>query len=402
MTTFYGGVNVRCSSLGSIPSLSPALYSFSMPYPEITRRILRWYRRHGRTLPWRGSVDPYAIWVSEVMLQQTRVETVVPYYERFLSRFPTVESLAAAPLQDVLKVWENMGYYGRARNLHKAAGVIVSRTGGSLPACYDELIRLPGIGNYTASAILSLAFGKKVLALDGNVKRVICRLFALKSPLDERRTLKKIESLCDDLLPDKDSSSFNQALMDIGATICTPRNPACRECPLEDGCLAQKMGMQNDLPVRATRPPLPHRHMTAALLRDGRGRILVSERPARGLLGGLWKFPGGEKKPGESLKRALARTVREEMGMIIQVERRLFVVQHAFTHFRMSLHVFACRRSGGTVRAQGCAGGCWAGPRILGSLPFSKADRRILDHISFSSWFAAVSMGSQTGPNGGA
>jgi A/G-specific adenine glycosylase len=329
-------------------------------------------------------VDPYAIWVSEVMLQQTRVETVVPYYERFLSRFPTVESLAEAPLQDVLKVWENLGYYSRARNLHKAARVIASRPGGRIPATYDELIRLPGIGGYTASAVLSFAFRKRVLAMDANVKRVICRLFAIREPLEENHTLERIERLGRDLLPARDSSPFNQGLMDLGAMICGPRNPACEHCPLIGSCLARRKSIQNGLPTNLKRTAVPHRHMTAGVIRDGRGRMVVVERPAHGLLGGLWKFPGGERKPGESLGSALARTVREELGINIRADKKLLVVKHAFTHFRMSLHVFECRKTDGRICAAGCGGWCWAGPRTLRSLPFARADRRILEILSES------------------
>lgn len=352
-----------------------------MSSPGITRRILRWYARHGRALPWRRSVDPYAIWVSEVMLQQTRVDTVVPFYERFLSRFPTVESLAAAPLQDVLKAWENMGYYSRARNFHKAAGVIVRQMGGRIPATYDELIRLPGVGRYTASAVLSIAFRKRVLALDGNVKRVICRLFAVKAPLDERRTLKKIEMLGSDLLPGKDSSSFNQALMDLGATICMDRNPVCDICPVREHCLAFSRNIQGRVPLRRKRASIPHREMTASVIRDRRGRVLVVQRPAAGLLGGLWKFPGGEKSGAETLTQAAQRTVHEEVGLRARAGAEIGTIRHTFTHFRMRLHVFECRKTGGKTHARGCARWQWAAPGTLQSLPFSKADRRIIEMI---------------------
>ncbi len=307
---------------------------------------------------------------------------MIPFYERFLARFPTVESLASAPLGRVLKVWENMGYYGRARNLHRAARVVAGRFGGRIPDTCEELGRLPGVGAYTASAVLSFAFDKKVLALDGNVKRVLCRLFAVEQPIEAGETLERIAEIGNDLLPGRDSSSFNQGLMDLGAMICTPRNPLCGECPLALSCLAHRRGIQSDLPVSTQRPAVPRRHMTAGVIRDGRGRVLVAERPPRGLLGGLWKLPGGEKRRGEKPESALARTVREEVGVDVAAGERLTVIKHAFTHFRMSLHVFECRRLGGTPRPLGCVSCRWAGPRTLRSLPFSKADRRVLEIVT--------------------
>lgn len=349
-----------------------------MTQPGITRRILLWYAHHGRSLPWRQTRDPYAVWISEVMLQQTQVDTVIPYYERFLSRFPTVEALAKAPLRNVLKSWENMGYYSRARNLHKAARTIVTCMGGSLPEIREELLRLPGIGAYTASAILSFAFGQSVLAMDANVKRVLCRLFAVKQPLEDRPTLERIERLGKDLLPRKDSSPFNQGLMDFGSSICTPRRPRCTACFLRDDCLAFQRSIQNSLPVKRRRPPLRHRDMTAALICDQRGRFLVTQRPANGLLGGLWRFPGGERTGAETVAEAVERTVCEEAGVRARAVSQLGVIRHTFTHFRMRLHVFECMITGGLPRAVGCVRLRWAGPRALRSLPFGKADRKVL------------------------
>lgn len=347
---------------------------------KITKRILRWYRENGRSLPWRQTRDPYAIWVSEVMLQQTRVETVVPFFNRFLSRFPTVKDLAESSLQDVLKTWENMGYYSRARNLHKSARLVSDEMEGRIPETYEGLIRLPGIGAYTASAILAFAFGKKILAMDANVSRVFTRFFCIVKYLDDPETASKLRELAAPYLSTtNDSSSFNQALMDLGATICTPRSPECGACPVRENCVACRLNMQGRLPLRRRREPIPHREMTAGLIRDRKGRFLVIQRPAHGLLGGLWKFPGGEKGRRETLPEALSRTIREEVGIQVQVGLKIGVVKHAFTHFRMSLHVFHCRKVRGAPHALGCAGWQWAGSRGLLSLPFPKADRRIIE-----------------------
>lgn len=368
------------------PLPNPSIHN---PKPEIrnlltlTRRVLRWYARHGRALPWRETRDPYAIWISEVMLQQTRVDTVIPYYRRFLFRFPTVQALAVAPLQEVLKAWENMGYYGRARNLYRAARIIAGEMGGTLPETVEELLRLPGIGRYTASAIGSIAFGKRVPALDGNVRRVVCRLFSIRTILSNPVTLKRIDEIARRLVPAKDPGAFNQGLMDVGATLCTPRSPNCGACPLTDLCLANRRGLQEALPVTARRAPPPHRDGLAALILDRQGRVLVVQRPPRGLLGGLWKLPGGDRRPDETFEEALKRTVREELGIRIEAGEELTSLHHTYTHFRMTLHAFSCRRRRGEPRALGCESFRWATPRVLQRLPLSRAYRKMLESLSF-------------------
>jgi A/G-specific adenine glycosylase len=349
---------------------------------SIPHRLLRWYARNSRPLPWRQTRDPYAVWVSEVMLQQTRVETVIPYYSRVLSRFPTVETLAKASPQKVLKAWENMGYYGRARNLHSAAKEVVARWKGRVPGTREELLSLPGIGEYTAAAVLCFAFGESVPAVDGNVRRVLSRVYAVREPLERTETLKRLDQLAGGLVPPKQASSFNQALMDLGATVCTPRNPLCRECPLTDLCLAERQGLQGMLPITERHAPLPHKSMTAALIRDGSGRFLMVRRPPHGLLGGLWKFPGGEKTKGERLEEALVRTVREEMGIEIKAGEALTSVKHAYTHFRITLHLFLCSKARGEPSALGCAGRRWVSPKGLARLPLSRAERKLLEQLS--------------------
>jgi A/G-specific adenine glycosylase len=341
--------------------------------------VLQWYAEHQRDLPWRRTRNPYFIWVSEIMLQQTQVDTVLPYYERFLSAFPTVPSLAAASLQEVLKVWENMGYYSRARHLHAAAQEIMTRWAGRIPDSEKDLLSLPGIGRYTAAAILSFAFGHRVAPVDGNVRRIICRLFAIREPLDQAHTLRRIHQWAEELVPEGRSSPFNQGLMDLGATVCTPRNPSCTLCPLETPCLARKQGLEKRLPISKKRAPLEHKDVTAALFSDKRGRLLIVQRPASGLLGGLWKFPGDTAKPGESLEGALKRTVREELGIEAEVQEALTAVKHAYTHFRVTVHAYQCRFNGAKPRALGCQAWQWSPPSNLPRYPFSKADRKIME-----------------------
>lgn len=350
----------------------------------IAGRVLRWYTLHGRALPWRETKEPYAIWVSEVMLQQTRVDTVIPYYQRFLSRFPTVQNLTKASLQEVLKVWEGMGYYGRARNLHRAAGIVAKRMGGSLPRTVDGLLRLPGIGRYTATAIASIAFDKRVATVDGNVRRVLSRLFAIRTPLSDPATLKRIDEIAHSLVPARDPGSLNQGLMDIGATLCTPRNPSCGGCPVKGLCLAKQQGLEDSLPATRPNPPLPHRDVVAALIRDRQGRLLVVRRPPRGLLGGLWKFPGGDRGSDETLKEALKRTVRKELGIRVEAGPELASLEHAYTHFRMTLHAFRCHGRRGEPHTLGCEAFRWATPGVLARLPFSRAFRKMQEALSIS------------------
>ena len=312
------------------------------------------------------------------MLQQTRVETVVPYYRRFLERFPTVETLARAPLGDVLKTWENLGYYARVRNLHKAAREIVERFGGRIPERLEEIIRLPGIGRYTAGAILSIAFGRAVPAVDGNVRRVISRLHAIEASVDDKEVRERIEGLVRIIVPTRDPGRFNQALMELGAVCCTPKSPACPACPLQNHCRARLQGLVHRLPVRGKKKTIPHREVVAAVIRDGEGRILIVQRPAHGLLGSLWKFPGGILAPPEGREEGLKRIVRDELGLGIDVGSPLAAVKHAYTHFRITLTAFSC-----TLREGSPAGPPWRWADVveIEGLPFSKADRRIARSI---------------------
>ncbi len=347
----------------------------------IAKTLLAWYRKHGRPLPWRENPDPYRVWVSEIMLQQTRVDTVIPYYHRFLDRFPTVAKLADAHLDDVLKAWENMGYYARARNLHKAARTIVDRYEGRLPDTPEALMAIPGIGRYAAGAILSIAFGQPVPAVDGNARRVLSRLFSvreLSGPLDTQKT---IHELAASLVPQRAPGSFNQALMDLGASLCRPKSPVCVDCPLRRFCRARREGIQESLPHADKKPAVPHERVVAAVLRDRRGRVLVVRRPPAGLLASLWKFPGGLLKGGETLQEGLARTVFEETGFRIQVGERIASIRHAYTHFRITLFAFECTRKAGRRRTPTEREWRWATRDDLNRLAFSRVDRAVMAAI---------------------
>jgi A/G-specific adenine glycosylase len=344
----------------------------------ITRPLLRWFDREARDLPWRQTSDPYAIWVSEIMLQQTQVETVKPYYERFLRRFPTVQRLARARLDAVLKSWEGLGYYSRARNIHKAARQIVARCHGCLPRTKDGLLALPGVGAYTAGAIASIAFGQREPIVDGNVTRVLCRVFRVRTDPKQAATQKEIWRIAEELLPTKRVGDFNQALMELGSEVCLRRVPRCDACPLGQVCQARLRGEQSLLPLRGPRKAIPSHTIAVGVIYDEHGRILIDKRKPHGLLGGLWEFPGGKKERGESLEAALRREVREELGIRIQVMRPLVVIDHAYTHFHVRLHAFECKYLSGTPQCVACSDFKWVSLRSLNRYAFPAANVRII------------------------
>lgn len=343
---------------------------------EFSRRVLRWYALHKRSLPWRGQKDPYAIWVSEIMLQQTRVETVIPYYERWMKRFPDIARLAEASESEVLSTWEGLGYYGRARNLHRAAKQVLEEFGGELPHDLSGLRTLPGIGRYTAGAILSMAFGLDAATLDGNMRRVFARVFDVAEPADSSVGAAALWALAEQHLPAGRAGDYNQALMDLGATVCLPRNPNCPICPLRSLCQARAGGFQEQRPVLKPKPEVPHYTVTAAvLLRNG--KVLLAKRPSRGLLGGMWEFPGGKVEAQETLAECLGREIREELGAGIYVGQPLGVFRHAYTHFRITLHAFLCELVGDEPRPIQAAELAWVALPDLAEYPMGKVDRQI-------------------------
>jgi A/G-specific adenine glycosylase len=344
----------------------------------LDRQLLAWYKRNQRSLPWRETSDPFRIWISEIMLQQTQVDTVIPFYHRFLKTFSTISSLARAPLQKVLKVWENLGYYSRAGNIHAAARMIVEKFGGQVPDNMEALQTLPGVGLYTAGAILSIAYGQAIPAVDGNVRRILCRLFAIRKPVDDAQVQKQLQKLAASLIPGKHPGDFNQALMDLGATICKAKNPDCSRCPVACHCQARLRDLQNVLPITRKAPAIPHRQSAAAVIRNSKGMLLVVQRPASGLLASLWKLPGGFIKSGDDTENSLRRSVKEELGISIQPGKHLASVNHAYTHFRITLRAYECRLLKGAPKPLGCQNWRWASLTDLKKLPLSKIDRMIV------------------------
>jgi len=343
-------------------------------------KLLRWYQSHHRNLPWRQTRNPYRIWISEVMLQQTQVDTVIPYYRKFLKRFPTLRSLARADLSAVLKVWEGLGYYARARHLHKAAKLLVTEYRGKLPDNYAHLRRLPGIGDYTAAAIASIVFSEPVAVLDGNARRVIARWIALRDDVSTAESQKLLTAAAQQNLDRRNPGDWNQAIMELGATVCLPRNPRCGECPVASSCEANRLSLQHLIPVKKLRKAIPHYQVTAAVL-EKNGRILIARRHEKGLLGGLWEFPGGKQEAGETLRAALKREMREELAIEVRVGKKMQEVEHSYSHFRITLHVFRCRLISGRPKPLSCAQIKWVKPRELNRYAFPRADRHVIEKL---------------------
>ena len=344
---------------------------------SLSALLLNWYSIHARTLPWRDNPLPYWVWVSEIMLQQTRVETVLPYFERWIIRFPSIRTLALATQQEVLTEWEGLGYYSRARNLHRAAQIVMSRFGGVLPDQPDELVCLPGIGSYTAAAVASIAYGHDVPALDGNVRRVLSRVFDVAIPPGTAEGDRTLNRLAVENLPAGRAGDYNQALMDLGASVCTPREPNCDHCPIISVCLSYRHGVQAHRPVVLPKAVLPHHTTVAAVVKNGQ-EVLIKQRPENGLLGGMWGFPGGAISPEELPVDSIQRHINRSLGLSIDIVEHLGVYKHAYTHFRETQQAFLCSLSDGSTPLPRKNNALkWISPVHLQDYPMGKIDRRI-------------------------
>lgn len=301
--------------------------------PSFVRRVLHWFGQNGRTeLPWQQSPTPYRVWVSEIMLQQTQVATVIPYFQRFMARLPDVVSLAEAPLDDVLHLWSGLGYYARARNLHRAARVVRDEFGGRIPETFEEVVALPGVGRSTAGAILSLALGQRHPILDGNVKRVLARYFAVEGWPGRADVAKTLWRISEVLTPQRRVAHYNQAMMDLGALVCTRRRPACDRCGLSGGCAAHAAGRETDFPATKPRRQTPRRQTRMLIIENGEGHLLLQRRPPQGVWGGLWSFP--ETTVDDDPQRWCADT----LGMTAALVGHLPARRHVFSHFTLDIH----------------------------------------------------------------
>jgi len=364
---------------------------------RIASDLLAWFRGRDRDVPWRGETNPYRVWVCEVMAQQTRIRTVRERLPEFFGAYPTIEALAGSDPDELMRAWEGLGYYARARNLRRAACRLVDAAGddrpAALPTTVEELRALPGVGPYTAGALASIAFGRSEPAVDGNARRVLARLFDLA-----RSTHAVLDEAARGLIAAADSQpnaeamsaagsragELNQAIMDLGGEICTPRSPDCGVCPLSTHCLALARGTVNERPPRKARTALPHHDIGVAVVWRGDGRLLIQRRPTEGLLGGLWEFPGGKVKPGERPEAAAARETREETGLQVAIRGPAGRVEHAYSHFRITLHAFHADVTGGSLRDDGAEPRAWVEPSGLVRYAFPAANRRIIDGLGKS------------------
>jgi A/G-specific adenine glycosylase len=355
------------------------LHSFTTPsssdMQSLRAPLLSWYDAHRRDLPWRtvagAAPDPYRIWLSEVMLQQTRVEAVRPYFTRWVEQFPTLESLAAADEDEVMKAWEGLGYYSRARNLHRAVREVQDRYGGRVPDDPALFRALPGVGRYTGGAVLSIAFGQQQPVVDGNVRRVFARWTDDPQPKDG-----DLWKMAEALVVGERPGDLNQALMELGATVCTPRSPRCGACPVNDHCAARAAGTQEQRPVPRRARPLPHEHTaTAVVVRDG--EVLMARRPENGRLGGMWEFPGTVLAHGELASDAATRAVLEGVGVSVAAGETLGSVDHVFTHVRVTYQAIRCTLISGEPTPIRYGRVRWVPVSGVGELALPRAQQRI-------------------------
>jgi A/G-specific adenine glycosylase len=344
---------------------------------RVRRRLLAWFARHRRDLPWRRDRDAYRIWVSEIMLQQTQVATVIPYFERFVVAFPTVAVLAAATEHDVLRLWEGLGYYRRARDLRRAAQALAAEHAGAIPN--DPLIlgKLPGFGRYTVGAVLSQAFDRRLPILEANSQRVLSRLFGRRDDPRGGAARKWLWMAAEALLPRKQVGDFNQALMELGSLVCTPTSPRCGECPVASDCEAKRLGLQEKIPPPARQPELTDVHEAAVVVYRG-DRVLLLQRPATaGRWAGLWEFPHAPLQPGEMPTTAAARLLPQLTGVTGSIGGLLLTIKHGITRYRITVDCFAARHEAGRFVAGAYADARWVLPAELESYPVSAPQRRL-------------------------
>ncbi len=351
----------------------------NLPHP-IAKKLIEWYLQRKRSLPWRDHPEPYAVWVAEIMAQQTRLDTMLPYFDRWMLSFPDIYQLAQADQQDVLKAWEGLGYYQRARNLHKAAKMIVAEYQGQIPKRIEQLLKIPGIGPYTAGAIASIAFQKDEAAVDGNAARVLARLFTIRAPINKNSGLKEAWQRARSILPENQSSDFNQALMEMGANVCLPRLPKCDQCPLVMHCEAHQQGIEKELPIRDKIKNIPTKHYAAWALIN-RASVLLRQRPQDALLGGLWEFPNIEIENGKKVKLLIQKNA-QALGYSLSKLESLLPIDHQYSHFKAKVLAYSCRQIGKRKKIAKDAPYRWLLISQLKDVAMGKIDRNIADQIT--------------------
>ena len=343
----------------------------------IQQKLLSWFTEHQRALPWREDYNPYQVWISEIMLQQTQVKTVLPYFERWMGELPTIRSVAEADEDRILKLWEGLGYYSRARNIQKAARQIMEKHGGQFPSGYDDILALPGVGKYTACAIASIAFNQDLPVVDGNVIRVLSRLFLYAKNTRLPEAEKQMWRWAKDILPKGEARYFNQALMEFGALQCTPAATDCSPCPLRSRCQAYKKGLVGKLPDRGPKKELKNIKIAIAVIKKD-GKVFIQKRPPTGLMAGLWEFPGGKAEKGESALKALHREIAEELGISISNVRRIKKIRHAYTSYKVDLHCFEADYESGEIELKAATDCKWVSVSELRDYPFPAANVELI------------------------
>jgi A/G-specific adenine glycosylase len=365
-----GGIRLPASPLAGGVSVSTALRR------QVNRRLRAWFQRHRRDLPWRHTTDPYAIWVSEVMLQQTQVATVVPFYLRFLEHFPTIQALAAAPEEQVLRHWEGLGYYRRARDLHRGARQLAAQHGGRLPDDPVVFGRIPGVGRYTLGAVLSQAFDRRLPIVEANSQRVLCRYFGWRDDPRSGPMQRQLWQTAEALLPRRQAGAFNQSLMELGALVCTPARPRCQDCPLQAGCQARRLGLQEQIPLRPAPPTIVAVNEVAVVLWR-RGRVLLVQRPPEGRWASLWEFPRGSVDGDQTHEQAALRLLQQRANLEAMIGQELLTVRHGVTRFRITLVCLEARHASGRFRSAFYPQGRWLRPAELEQYPISTPQRRL-------------------------
>lgn len=344
-------------------------------------RLISWFEKNKRDMPWRQTRDPYHIWVSEIMLQQTRVDQATDYYLRFIDAFPTVHDLADAEQEHVLKLWEGLGYYSRARNLHKGAQFVSRDMKGTIPSGRKDLEKIKGIGPYTSAAVSSIAFNQPHAVVDGNVIRVITRLFGIEDDIRKTSVKNEVQELSDTLLDSDRPAAYNEAMMELGATRCHPTNPDCENCPVQAFCEATKMVKTDEIPYKSKAKKRPHKEIGIAIIMNDEGQYLISKRPEDVMLGGLWEFPGGKRENNEPIEQTVVRESIEELGVDVSVEHPLNPVKHIYSHFSVTLYPFICKITGGTPKPKSSDELRWVSRDELHKLPFPKANIKIFEQL---------------------
>ena len=342
--------------------------------------LIDWYEKEARSLPWRETDDPYRVWLSEVRLQQTQVKTVIPYYQRFTETFPTIFDLAGADLQTVLKMWEGLGYYARARNFHRAVNVVCDEMAGKVPGPDEGFRNLPGVGDYIAAAVSSIVFNHPIAVVDGNVKRVLARLFRIDTPVNRSNSHKSFTRAAAGLLDANRPASFNQAMMELGALICKPNNPLCDTCPVIAFCESYQNKETDRYPVRIQKKALPKRRMAVGVVYKD-GLVLITRREPDGFLGGLWEFPCGDIIGRQKPEKACAGHILKQTGLIVKIESRIVDVRHAYTHFTAVMDVFRCRYVSGDVKLDGPTDHRWIRTADIPLYPFPKGNHKFFDKL---------------------